>query len=133
MLIVQGAWAGSLKKILLIQVFSSHRDYRSEQILPCVRALLLSSMVWFGFSLPKPGLKHIGRSSAVPGGCSCSGSGQLPASRSMLQCSEWGWLWEPEPLCPKTSPPLPAPSPGTPRIWSLCASVDYATDVICIW
>lgn len=85
-----------------------------------------SSVVWFGFSLLEPESKHVGRSSAGPGGCSRPGRRQLPAGRSMLWCLERGWYREPEPLHPKTPPPCflrppPAPQGSSPglRVWMM--------------
>lgn len=71
------------RKVLLIHIFSSHRDYSSEQTLPCMRSAP-SSVVWSGFSLPRPELKHLGRSSAGLG-MLCPREEAAATGRSLLR------------------------------------------------
>lgn len=78
-------------------------------------------VVWL--FLPKPEVKHTGRSSAGPEGCCCPGGRQLLAGRFVLQCSEQGWHQKQELPHPKMPPCLPMASPCTPGIWSLSTRV----------
>lgn len=107
------------RKILLIQVFSSHRDYRSEQGHSCARALL--PHMWHGLAFPFPSQKRstqagaqqgqrdagtqVGGSCWLPGLC-CSAQGR-DGTRSKRFCML---------LHPKMPPCLPMPTPCAPRI-----------------
>lgn len=118
-------------KILLIQIFS-HRDYRSEQSHSCAP----SCVAWFGFFLPKPEVKNIGRSSAGTEGCYHPGGRQLLAARFVLQSSEQGWHPQQELLHAAAPWNASQPShalPLHPKDLVLeHVSADCAADAICI-